>query len=376
MGSQALAWEAPDVSQMFGSESNVTVYSGESLYDIARRNGYALEHLAEANELPVSLGSVGRTTVMIPGRRIVPADPPKSGLIVNLPERGFYAFRAGKTPSFFPIAVGEPGRFATPTGSFTIVEKVENPDWIAPEWAGLGEDNVIEAGPDNPLGDRWIGLSSNGLGMHSTNNPSSIGSATSHGCMRMYPELARIVFDLVSTGWPVRIEYETSRLAFEKDGLYVAVFPDIYHLVDRGKKLRTLFAQSDLLGFYRAPAAQEALTKSRGVPMKVAAFGSEISVAGSDFPSARIQDRLYLEQSALEAAGVAAVFSLPESSVTLQYGAKTVPGPLYLTSEKNIGPDQVFLSRGTAWYPARKTLKALGLVADWDPAIKRLKVVL
>lgn len=361
---------------MFGHQSDVSVYSGESLYDVARRNGYALEHLAEANDLPVSLGEVSRAKVIIPGRRIMPVDPPKSGLVVNLPERGFYVFRQGETPRFFPIAVGEPGRFATPTGFFSIVEKVEDPDWIAPEWAGLGEDNIIAAGPDNPLGDRWIGLSSSGLGMHSTNNPSSIGSATSHGCMRMYPEVARTVFDLVSTGWPVRIEYETSRLAFEKDGLYVAAFPDVYHTVDRGKRLRALFAQSDLLGFYRASAAQDALAKSRGVPVKVVAFGSEISVAGTDFPSARIQDVLYLEQSALEAAGVTASFSLPESSVTLQHGKKQVPCSLYLGSEKNIAPDQVFLSRGTAWYPARKTLKALGLGADWDSDLKRLKVVL
>jgi L,D-transpeptidase ErfK/SrfK len=332
-----------------------------------------MEHLAEANGLPISLAAVGQGTVLLPSRRILPAAPPKPGLVVNLPERGFYVFGDGE-PRFFPIAVGEPGRFATPTGSFTIIEKVENPDWVAPEWAGLGEDNVVKAGPDNPLGDRWIGLSSSGLGMHSTNNPASIGTATSHGCMRMYPEVARRVFDLVKTGWPVRIEYETSRLGLERSGLFVSAFPDIYGLGDRAERLRKQFARDDVLGFYQDQLCRPILEATRGVPVKVVDLSPKAWLGSQWFPAAKIGPNLFVEQGLFDAAGVVAEYSLAERTVTLTLDSKSVTLPLYLSSEVDRQSEQAFLARGSGWYPARKALAGLGLTMTWEAAENRLRV--
>jgi hypothetical protein len=56
---------------------------------------------------------------------------------------------------------------------------------------------VIPAGADNPLGTRWIGLSTKGYGIHGTNVESSIGKAASHGCIRMHrPDIEELFADL------------------------------------------------------------------------------------------------------------------------------------------------------------------------------------
>ncbi|MFQ3679539.1 MAG: L,D-transpeptidase, partial [Pseudanabaenaceae cyanobacterium] len=62
---------------------------------------------------------------------------------------------------------------------------------------------VIPAGdPENPLGDRWIGFWTDGKnwsGFHGTPNPRSVGTAASHGCLRMFNEDIRELFGWVST---------------------------------------------------------------------------------------------------------------------------------------------------------------------------------
>ena len=43
----------------------------------------------------------------------------------------------------------------------------------------------IPPGPNNPVGVVWIGLNKLGVGVHGTNNPETIGRASSHGCIRL-----------------------------------------------------------------------------------------------------------------------------------------------------------------------------------------------
>jgi L,D-transpeptidase ErfK/SrfK len=370
----AQSWSTGDASRLVGADESVTVSSGQSLYDIARAQGYALEHLAEANKLPVSLAAVSRDKVLVPGRRIVPVASPEAGLVVNLPERGFYVFRKDEEPRFFPIAIGQPGRFQTPPGRYAIREKVVNPQWIAPEWAGLGEDNVIPAGPNNPLGDRWIGLTSAGLGMHSTNNPSSIGSATSHGCMRMYPEVARTVFDLVEVGWPVTIEYQTSRVTVESDGIYVSCFPDPYHQVDSERQLKEKFQEVDLGGFFHLIDTSALLSAPSGVCSKVVDLEPRISVSGVEFPAARINGKVYLEGASLEKIGVSREFNLAEQTVKLALGDSKAEFNIRFHDAENSKEGEAFLSRGTAWFPAKEALSALSVPYKWDGPTKQIQI--
>lgn len=124
-------------------------------------------------------------------------------LVIRLRERRVYVYRGEVLYTTYPIAVGRAG-WETPMGNFQVMNMVENPGWRNPFNGG-----VIPPGPDNPLGDRWIGFWTDGtnqIGFHGTPNENSVGQAASHGCIRMYNDHVRQLFNLVAVGTPVRVE--------------------------------------------------------------------------------------------------------------------------------------------------------------------------
>jgi lipoprotein-anchoring transpeptidase ErfK/SrfK len=65
---------------------------------------------------------------------------------------------------------------------------------------------MLPCGPNNPVGVGWIGLSKPGIGIHGTNNPNSIGSFASHGCMRTANwDISRLAH-MITKGTPVEIK--------------------------------------------------------------------------------------------------------------------------------------------------------------------------
>jgi len=98
----------------------------------------------------------------------------------------------------YKIAVGKK-QTPTPTGEYKVVVKVANPGWYP-----KGKPPV-EAGKNNPLGTRWMGLDIKGFGIHGTNTPASIGKSASHGCIRMHIKDVEELFQQVSVGTSVKI---------------------------------------------------------------------------------------------------------------------------------------------------------------------------
>jgi L,D-transpeptidase ErfK/SrfK len=231
IGLTAVAATAQPIRPMVGELRGV-VSRGEGMFDIAHQNRISVEHLYFANGIHPGTQMVPEgTKVVVPNWRILPSNPPKNGIVINLPERGAYLFRNGKFKNFYPVSIGdatfEKGRFRTRTGEFHIIEKQKNPTWYPPSWAK--EKGPVGPGSENPLGDRWIGLSLNRTGIHGTNVPNSVGYSITHGCMRCYPELVRELYDQVEVGMPARIEYETCKVGKGPDGrLYMVTFPDVY----------------------------------------------------------------------------------------------------------------------------------------------------
>ena len=124
-------------------------------------------------------------------------------LEVSLSRRQVTAFKGSKKFKTYPIAVGRQG-WETPKGSFKVEKLIKNPAWKNP-FTG----DIIKAGdPDNPLGQYWIGFWTNGRdwsGFHGTPNPSSVGQAVSHGCLRMYNEDIKELFALISADTIVKV---------------------------------------------------------------------------------------------------------------------------------------------------------------------------
>jgi lipoprotein-anchoring transpeptidase ErfK/SrfK len=106
----------------------------------------------------------------------------------------------------YTIAVGQVG-YDTPTGIYSIQNKAVNPAWSVPNsaWAGDLAGTVVPGGaPNNPLVARWMGII-DGAGIHGTSDTGSLGSAASHGCIRMaVPDVIEL-YDQVPVGTPVYI---------------------------------------------------------------------------------------------------------------------------------------------------------------------------
>jgi hypothetical protein len=90
-----------------------------------------------------------------------------------------------KLSKTYRIAVGRAG-LETPAGEYTINDKQVDPWWHVPNsaWAGALAGRIIPPGPDDPIKARWMGFY-DGAGIHGTDAYWSIGTAASHGCIRM-----------------------------------------------------------------------------------------------------------------------------------------------------------------------------------------------
>jgi lipoprotein-anchoring transpeptidase ErfK/SrfK len=106
----------------------------------------------------------------------------------------------------YTVAVGAVG-FDTPAGMYHIQNKAVDPAWSVPnsDWAGELAGTVVPGGvPENPLKERWLGIY-DGAGIHGTDVTSSLGTAASHGCIRMsIPDVIEL-YDNVPVGAPIYI---------------------------------------------------------------------------------------------------------------------------------------------------------------------------
>jgi lipoprotein-anchoring transpeptidase ErfK/SrfK len=105
----------------------------------------------------------------------------------------------------YTVAVGQEG-LETPEGLYDIQEKQENPSWHVPNsaWAGDLAGQVIPPGPADPIKARWMGIFE-GAGIHGTEETESLGSAASHGCVRMSIPDVEELYDQVEVGTPIYI---------------------------------------------------------------------------------------------------------------------------------------------------------------------------
>lgn len=103
----------------------------------------------------------------------------------------------------YRIAIGAEG-YATPRGEWKITLKRYMPTWVNPgsDWAKTMAP-TIGPGPNNPLGTRALNLNASGIRIHGTPNEASIGTAASHGCIRMKRVDIEQLYDLVDVGTPV-----------------------------------------------------------------------------------------------------------------------------------------------------------------------------
>lgn len=170
--------------------------------------GYRLDKQATAGILGKALRD-GSRDVAMKIDEIKPRISEKSfgkTILVVKSERHLWLYNGPKLEKDFPVAVGTPGH-PTPAGWWVIENKRYMPSWSnpAPNGWGAGMPAYIAPGYYNPLGTRALDLNASGIRIHGSAADWSIGTAASHGCMRMHMDDIEDLYERVQVGTRVII---------------------------------------------------------------------------------------------------------------------------------------------------------------------------
>jgi len=142
---------------------------------------------------------------------VVPVPPAVSDddlgptIVIRLGSRTLDLYQGIDLYRTYRIAIGKAG-YSTPRGSWEIVAKRYMPTWGNPGSAWAAHmPKTIPPGPGNPLGTRALNLNASGIRIHGTPATGSIGTAASHGCIRMLRRDVEELYDLVEVGTPVLV---------------------------------------------------------------------------------------------------------------------------------------------------------------------------
>ena len=246
------------------------IAEGDTLLDVAYRNRVGFFALKDLNPgVDVWIPPVG-TRLALPTRLLLP-DVELSGLVINIPEMRLFDATAPGGLKVLSAAVGDP-EDPTPEGAFSVQGKRSNPAWNVPssireERPALPEQ--VAAGPDNPLGSRWMRIGRTSYGIHGTNNRWSIGRLATHGCVRLYEEDIQELFDRTPEGTPLRLVYQPYKWGRDGRTLLFEAHPDLYgRIPDRLAAALALPRELGILSSVDLEAVWRALDEARGVPVR------------------------------------------------------------------------------------------------------------
>jgi len=265
---------------------------GDTLPDIARHFSLGIDTVSAANPgIDIWVPEAGER-FLLPLSFILP-DTVKKGIVINLAAmRLFYFKEDGKllAVSTYPIGVGTTER-PTPMGQMYIVLKMFRPTWYVP--ASIAEDHrkkgdplpaKVPPGPLNPLGEHALYLSKSGYLVHGTNKPASIGLRATNGCIRLYPEDIKRLFENTPVKTPVNIVNQPYLIG-QRDGIvYIEVHTPFEEsgtteLEKAYAKLRNIENKSGHVLDWKK--VKEVVAEARGIPVPIfdIRYGSEKNVA-------------------------------------------------------------------------------------------------
>lgn len=199
----------------------------DTLVHLARKYGLGFVEMRAANPtLDPWIPGEG-TRVVLPTQSLLP-DAPREGIVLNLAEMKLYLYQTpGAAPIVYAISPGREG-LNTPVGQTTIQSKKVGPTWT-PTARMLKEDPTLKSfyppGPDNPLGTHALYLGWPEMRIHGTNKPYAIGRRASSGCIRMYPEAIKDIYNRVPVGTKVTSVDQPVKVGWIDGKMYVEVSP-------------------------------------------------------------------------------------------------------------------------------------------------------
>ncbi len=233
-------------SVITGGETSYRVAEGDSLLLISAKFGVDTAAITKENDLGSGHLQPGQI-LRFDTRKIAPKVL-YNGIIVDIPGRMLYHFKAGKLDMSFSVGLGMPQwngitRWRTPSGAFTITGKEQNPVWYVPDsirWQmeieGKPVLTSVPPGPENPLGRYVLYTSIRGIAIHETIWPTTVYRFRSHGCIRVLSQNIVKLYDEVEAGTTGELVYDPVKVAVTAEGrIFLEVDPDVYRKV---KKLR------------------------------------------------------------------------------------------------------------------------------------------
>ncbi len=258
----------------------IRLEKGDTLPDIARHFSLGIDAISAANPgVDVWVPKAGER-ILLPLSFILP-DAPRKGIVINLAAMRLFQFK-GESESLavstYPLGVGTVER-PSPIGEMFVARKVIRPTWHVP--ASIAEDHrkkgdplpaKVLPGPQNPLGEYALYLSKSTYLIHGTNKPASIGLRATNGCIRLYPEDVKKLYENTPVKTPVVIVHQPYLLGQHNGVVYMEVHspPEDLDAVEFDRiyaKLRNIEKESGRTLDWNK--VKEALAQARGIPVPI-----------------------------------------------------------------------------------------------------------
>ncbi|MGZ3603929.1 MAG: L,D-transpeptidase family protein [Syntrophales bacterium] len=277
---------------VIGRLAVIRLEKGDTLPDIARHFSLGGNALGVANPgVDVWVPEAGQR-ILLPLSFILP-DAPRKGIVINLAAMRLFQFKGDSQSlavSTYPLGVGTVER-PSPVGQMYVARKATRPTWHVP--ASIAEDHrkkgdplpaKVLPGPENPLGEYALYLSKSSYLIHGTNKPASIGLRATNGCIRLYPEDIKKLYENTPVKTPVWIVNQPYLVGQCNGVVYMEVHapPEELDTVEFDKiyaKLRNIEKESGRsLDWSKV---KKVLAEARGIPVPIFEVleGSEKGIA-------------------------------------------------------------------------------------------------
>ncbi len=289
---------------VIGRLAFIRLEKGDTLPDIARHFSLGINAVSAANPgVDVWVPEAGEC-ILLPLSFILP-DAPRKGIVINLAAMRLFQFKGNGEPMTvltYPLGIGMEER-PSPTGQMVVERKVIRPTWHVP--ASIARDYkkkgdplpaMVLPGPKNPLGEYALYLSKPSYLIHGTNKPASIGLRATNGCIRLYPEDVKKLFDNTPVKTAVCIVNQPYLLGKGNGIIYLEVHarPEDLDSAEFDKfytKLRNIEKKSGrTLDWSRI---KKVLSEARGIPVPVFEIGSGNGAEIAETIEVRHPDQLY-----------------------------------------------------------------------------------
>ncbi len=271
---------------VIGRLRSIRLEKGDTLPDIARHFSLGLTEVGATNPgVDIWVTEPG-TRIILPLSFILP-DAPRNGIVINLAAMRLFQFKGtgeSLAVATYPVGVGTEER-PSPRGQMHVERKVNRPTWHVP--ASIARDHLkkgdplpaaVLPGPQNPLGEYALYLSAPSYLIHGTNKPASIGLKATNGCIRLYPEDVKRLYENTPVNTPVNIVNQPYLLGQSNGVLYLEVHATTEEL-DAAEfdkvyaKLKTVEKKSGRTLDWST--VKKVLAEARGIPVPIFAIRQE-----------------------------------------------------------------------------------------------------